>query len=255
MFLHLKQVDQLWHASALLDDLLKVHVWVRDELLNSLLVGKHTVLLIELEDSQVWLAWHQQSMLDNVDQTETKEVQWNMHELWSGVWHQSEDVLGLSSDLRVNSPGDLFLLDPEAGSLLCVEGLTLTDGSITQGVGHALLVLEEHLEEVSSEDSQVFLLEQLGVNLGQGVKLWIDLVLWNGALVSNKSLELCDLSLILELETLDVLLRDLHITLELKDVDEELPHVGQLLLELLNELRGAWIWQLWQHIEEHGVPV
>ena len=194
-------------------------------------------------------------MLDNVDQTEAKEVQWNVHELWSGVWHQSEDVLGLSRDLRVNSPGDLFLLDPEAGGLLCVESLTLTDGSITQGVGHALLVLEEHLEEVSSEDSQVFLLEQLGVNLRQGVKLWIDLVLWNGALVSNESLELCDLSLILELETLDVLLRDLHITLELKDVDEELPHVGQLLLELLNELRGAWIWQLWQHIEEHGVPV
>ena len=49
--------------------------------------------------------------------------------------------------------------------------------------------------------------------------------------------------------------RDLDITLQLEDVDEELSHVGKLLLELVNELSGAWIWQFRKHIEEHSISV
>lgn len=81
------------------------------------------------------------------------------------------------------------------------------------------------------------------------------MILGNGALVSNEVLELLNLRLVFLLEVLDVLLRDLNITLQLQDVYEVLSFVGELLLEEVNLLGSAWIVQLVDDVEEHGVFV
>jgi len=81
------------------------------------------------------------------------------------------------------------------------------------------------------------------------------LILGNGALVSNEVLELLNLRLVFLLEVLDVLLRDLNITLQLQDVYEVLSFVGELLLEEVDLLGSAWIVQLVDDVEEHGVFV
>ena len=61
MVLHLKEMDQLRHAAALLYDLLKIEVRVLDEFVDCFLVGKHTVFvcLTVLEHTEIWLSWHQ----------------------------------------------------------------------------------------------------------------------------------------------------------------------------------------------------
>lgn len=81
------------------------------------------------------------------------------------------------------------------------------------------------------------------------------MILGNGALVSNEVLELLNLRLVFLLEVLDVLLRDLNITLQLQDVYEVLSFVGELLLEEVDLLGSAWIVQLVDDVEEHGVFV
>lgn len=81
------------------------------------------------------------------------------------------------------------------------------------------------------------------------------MILGNGALVSNEVLELLNLRLVFLLEVLDVLLRDLDITLQLQDVYEVLSFVGELLLEEVDLLGSAWIVQLVDDVEEHGVFV
>ena len=57
------------------------------------------------------------------------------------------------------------------------------------------------------------------------------------------------------LETVDVLLRDLNVGLQLQDVDEELALVCELLLVVVDELDRTGIRQFRQHVEEHGVTV
>ena len=84
--LHLQQVNQLWHVAALFNDLFEVEIRVCDEFVNRFLVSENTILIsfTVLKHAQVRLAWHEQTLLDDVDQTEAEEVEWNMHEVWCG---------------------------------------------------------------------------------------------------------------------------------------------------------------------------
>ena len=102
-----------------------------------------------------------------------------MHEVGRRQRHQPQDVDLVSDDLRLHTLRDLFLLDAEAARLLSVEGTALSDQNFAQLVRHVLLILEEDLEEVASEHGQVLLLEELRVDLGEGVEARVDLVLWN----------------------------------------------------------------------------
>ena len=165
MLLHFEEMDELGHSAALLHNILQVHVGVSNELVDCLQISKDTVLFVVLEDSKVWFTWHEEAMLYDIDQTETEEVQWDVHELWCRVRHQSQDILGLSSHLTVNIGCNLFLLEAETLSLLSVESLTLTDGSLSQSVSHVLLILDQHLEELSSQDSEILLFQELRIDL------------------------------------------------------------------------------------------
>ena len=113
--------------------------------------------------------------------------------------------------MRFDIFGDLFLLNSQTAGLLSVESARLTNEHLTELIGHILLVLFEDTKEIASENSQVLLLEELGVDLRKRVKSGVDLVLRDRALVANQALKLVDLILILGLEAINVLLGDLHI--------------------------------------------
>lgn len=107
MVLHFEQVNQFGHFAALLDDLFNVLSRLCDELLDGLLVCKHAVLVVVLEDSEVGLSRHEQAVFDDVDEAESEEVEGNMHEVGRAVGHQSDDVV--TDYLTVHGLGDLFL--------------------------------------------------------------------------------------------------------------------------------------------------
>ena len=93
VILHLQEMDQLWLATATLYDLVEVRLWLRDELLDAVLVSKDAIFLVILEDTEVGLARHEETMvLHDVNQAETKEVKWNVHEVRGAVWHQTDYV-------------------------------------------------------------------------------------------------------------------------------------------------------------------
>ena len=62
------------------------------------------------------------------------------------------------------------------------------------------------------------------------------MILRDRALVSDERFEFSDFRLILLLESLNILFRDLDIRLELKNVDKELSLVGQLLLVMIDHI-------------------
>ena len=163
MILHLQQVNELWHASTLLNNLLKVEVGVQDELFNGFLVSEHTVFVrfLMFEYTEVRLSWHEQALLNDVNKTETKEVQWNMHEIRSGKGHQSQNVDLVTDDLRLNALRDFLFLNTKSAGLFSVKFTRLTDEDLAQLVGHILFVLEKDVEEVASENSQVLLFQEL----------------------------------------------------------------------------------------------
>jgi hypothetical protein len=93
MILHLQQMDQLWLATAALYDLVKVGLWLRDELFDAVLVGKDAIFLVIFEYTKVGLSWHEKSVvLHDVNETETKEVKRDVHEVRGAVWHQTDNV-------------------------------------------------------------------------------------------------------------------------------------------------------------------
>lgn len=61
MVLHFEEMDEFGHAATLFNDLLQVEVWVCDEFVDCLLVGKNTILvrLTVLEYTEVRLSWHE----------------------------------------------------------------------------------------------------------------------------------------------------------------------------------------------------
>jgi len=34
-----------------------------------------------LEDTKVWFSWHEQTLLYNINQAETEEIKWDVHEI------------------------------------------------------------------------------------------------------------------------------------------------------------------------------
>jgi hypothetical protein len=93
VILHLQEMDQLWLTTAALYDLVEVRLWLRDKLFDAVLVGKHAIFLVILEDTEVGLSWHEEPMvLHDVDKAETKEVKRDVHEVRSAVWHQTDYV-------------------------------------------------------------------------------------------------------------------------------------------------------------------
>ena len=93
MILHLQEMDQLWFATAALYDLIEVRLWLRNELLDAVLISKDAIFLVILEDTKVGLAWHEEAVvLHDVNETETKEVKRNVHEVRGAVWHQTDNV-------------------------------------------------------------------------------------------------------------------------------------------------------------------
>jgi hypothetical protein len=86
-------MDQLWLATAALYDLVKIGLWLRDELFDAVLVGKYAIFLVIFEDTKVGLSWHEKSVvLHDVNETETKEVKRDVHEVRGAVWHQTDNV-------------------------------------------------------------------------------------------------------------------------------------------------------------------
>ena len=110
-------------------------------------------------------------------------------------------------------------------------------------IRHVLLVLEKNLEKVASENGQVLLFEELRVDLGKGIEARVHLILWNGALVTDEALQFTDLVVVFCLEAVDVLLRDLHVRLQLKDIDKELTLVCELLLVVVDKLNRTRVRQ------------
>jgi len=93
VILHLQQMNQLWLATAALYDLVEIRLWLRDELFDAILVGKDAIFLVILEDTKVGLSWHEKSVvLYDVNETETKEVKWDVHEVRGAVRHQTDNV-------------------------------------------------------------------------------------------------------------------------------------------------------------------
>lgn len=85
MILHLQQMNELGHSAALLNNLFEVQVRISDEFIYGFLVSEDTIFVrfLVLEDTKVGLSWHQKALLNNIYETETEEVQWDMHEIGS----------------------------------------------------------------------------------------------------------------------------------------------------------------------------
>jgi hypothetical protein len=86
-------MNQLWLATAALNDFVEIGLWLRDELFDAVLVSKDAIFLVILEDTKVGLSWHEKSVvLYDVNETETKEVKWDVHEVRGAVRHQTDNV-------------------------------------------------------------------------------------------------------------------------------------------------------------------
>ena len=112
-----------------------------------------------LEDTKVGLTGHQQTLLDDIDETETEEVQWDVHEIRCGQRHQTKDIDLIADDLGFNILGDLFFLNPQTARLLGVEGARFADQNLAKLVRHVLFILAKDAEKIASEHSQVLLFE------------------------------------------------------------------------------------------------
>jgi len=80
-------------VTAFFNNSVKVVVRVLNEFFDCFLVGKYTVLLVVLKNTEVGLTWHQKSLLYNMNQAETEEVKWNVHEVWCIEGHLSDNVV------------------------------------------------------------------------------------------------------------------------------------------------------------------
>ena len=86
-------MNQLWLATAALNDFVEIGLWLRDELFDAVLVSKDAIFLVILEDTKVGLSWHEKSVvLYDVNETETKEVKWDVHEVRGAVRHQTDNI-------------------------------------------------------------------------------------------------------------------------------------------------------------------
>jgi hypothetical protein len=95
----------------------------------------------------------------------------------------------------------------------------------------------------------------LRIDLGERIKLRVDLVLGDGALVSNKWFELTNFLIVLSLKVLDVLFWNLNVTLQLKHINQKLTLICELILVVLDKFISARLRQIIEHVEEHSVLV
>jgi hypothetical protein len=86
-------VNQLRLPAATLYHLVQILLWLLDELVDTHFIREHTILLCVLEDTEIGFTWHEQAiLLNNVDETEAKEVERDVHEVWCTVGHQANNV-------------------------------------------------------------------------------------------------------------------------------------------------------------------
>ncbi len=64
-------------------------------------------------------------MLYYVYETEAKEIEWDMHEVWGAVRHEPNYISVMTDDLRLHVSSYVFLYLSHALRLLHVEGLAL----------------------------------------------------------------------------------------------------------------------------------
>jgi hypothetical protein len=155
-------MNELRHPSALLYNSIKVFIRVSNKFINRFLVCEYAVFFFILEDTEVWLSGHQESLLYDVYKAETKEIKRNVHEIRRTIRHQSEDRIVLASyDLGVHGLGDVLLNHSLVVCLLHVKVLSLSDELVGKSRGHQLFVFVKHIEELLSEDGEVLLLKKL----------------------------------------------------------------------------------------------
>ena len=85
-------------------------------------------------------------MLHDVDEAETKEVKWDVHEVRGAVWHQTDYVRVGSNDLGISVCRDMLLNLSHPLSLLHIQSFALEDNLLGELVGHLVLELEEDLK-------------------------------------------------------------------------------------------------------------
>lgn len=188
-------MNQFWHSSALLNYMLQVWIWIFDEKINCILICEHTIFLVILEHTQIWFSWHEKAFLYDVNEAETQEIKWDMHEVRSWVRHQTNNLV--SNDLRVHGLGNVLLNHSLLVGLLHIEMLTFTNEWLWKSWCHQLFVFKKNVEKFLSKDREILFLEELWINLRKLIKFWVNLILWDGRFVSNKVLQFGDLSLIL----------------------------------------------------------
>ena len=72
--------------------------------------------------------------------------------------------------------------------LFHIEVLTFSDEWLRKSICHQIFILKKDVEELLSQNREVFLLQKLRIDLTQLIKLWINLILRNRALVTDEVL-------------------------------------------------------------------
>ena len=114
-------------------------------------------------------------MLHNVYKTESQEIKRDVHEIWSAVRHQSDNVV--PNYLRLHVLSNVFLDLSHLVSFFHIDSLAFSDKVLWKLVSHSVFEFNENFEELLSQDSKVFLFKKLGIDLRKRVKLGVHLIL------------------------------------------------------------------------------
>ena len=152
-------MDHFWHTSTLFHNLVQILIWGVDKFIYGVLIGEHAILLVVLEHTQVWFSRHQKSLFNNIDKTETKEVQWNVHEIRRTIGHQPDDLI--THHLTVSCIGDVFFNDSLVICFFHVEMFTFSYKLFWKFRGHDVFEFKKNIEELLSKNTQVLLLQEL----------------------------------------------------------------------------------------------
>ena len=103
------------------------------------MVGEYTVFLIILKNSKVWFSWHQKAFLDNVDETESQEVERDVHEVRRAIGHQPDDLV--AHNLRVHGLSNVLFNQSLVVRLLHVQVLSFSHQMLRQPGSHQVFEL------------------------------------------------------------------------------------------------------------------
>lgn len=146
-------MNHFWHTSALFNNLIQVLIWGIDKFIYGVLIGEHTILFVIFEHTQVWFSRHQKSLFNNIDKTETKEIKWDMHEIWRTIRHQSDDLI--SHHLTVSRIGNMFFNDSLIIGFLHVEMFTFSNELFWKFGGHDFFEFKKDIKEFLSDNTQI----------------------------------------------------------------------------------------------------